>query len=106
MSVYLVNKILYLMDNDADFRKRMREDPEGTVKEFPLKGEELEALVSGDVGALYRMGVHTFFLNHLSRYELFGVNRDNYLERIRDGMPYDERFGQGAMPVQYVPKNQ
>ena len=106
MSVYLINKILYLMDNDSDFRKRMREDPEGTVREFPLKGEELEALVSGDVGALYRMGVHTFFLNHLSRYELFGVNRDNYLERIRDGMPYDERFALGAMPVQYVPKNE
>ena len=32
MSVYLVNKILYLTDNDADFRKRMREDAEGTVK--------------------------------------------------------------------------
>ena len=46
------------------------------------------------------MGVHTFLLNHLSRYELFGVNRDNYLMRIRQGMKYDERFEQGMMPVQ------
>ena len=104
MSIYYVNKILYLTDNDAEFRKRLREDPRGAIGSFPLRGEELEALISGDVGALYRMGVHTFFLNHIARYELFGVNRDNYLERIRDGMPYDPRFELGQMPVQYVPQ--
>ena len=104
MSVYLINKILYLTDNDADFRSRMREDAEATVKSFPLSSEEMEALIAGDVGTLYQMGVHTFFLNHLSRYELFGVNRENYLDRIRSEMEYDERFEQGSMPVQYVPK--
>ena len=103
MSVYLINKILYMTDNDADFRKRMMEDAEGTVKSFPLNGEELEALITGDVGTLYQMGVHTFFLNHLGRYNLFGVTRENYLERIRDGMDYDPRFDQGQMPVHYVP---
>jgi hypothetical protein len=36
----------------------------------------------------------------LYRYELFGVNRDNYLSRIRQGMAYDPRFEQGNMPVQ------
>jgi hypothetical protein len=46
------------------------------------------------------MGVHTFLLNHLYRYQLFGVNRDNYLERIREGKPYDPRFELGNMPVQ------
>ena len=104
MSVYLINKILYLTDNDAEFRSRMREDAEATVKSFPLSGEEMEALITGDVGTLYQMEVHTFFLNHLSRYELFGVNRENYLDRIRSEMEYDERFEQGSMPVQYVPK--
>ncbi len=104
MSIYLINKILYLTDNDADFRGRMRENAEETVKGFPLTGEEMEALITGDVGTLYQMGVHTFFLNHISRYELFGVNRDNYLERIRSSMEYDERFEKGNMPVQYVPE--
>jgi len=46
------------------------------------------------------MGVHTFLLNHLYRYELFGVNRDNYLSRIREGLEYDPRFEQGKLPVQ------
>jgi hypothetical protein len=35
--------------------------PGGTIQEFPLSGEGMEALISGDVGALYRIGVHIFF---------------------------------------------
>jgi hypothetical protein len=100
MSIYLVNKILYMTDNDPAFRDRMKETPAETVAEFKLTPEELEALLAGDVGSLYQMGVHTFLLNHLQRYDLFGVTRDNYLDRIRQGMEYDERFGQGKMPVQ------
>lgn len=100
MSIYHVNKILYLTDNDAAFRKRMQEEPETVLNEFSLSKEERDALTSGAVGTLYQMGVHTFLLNHLYRWELFGVNRDNYLARIREGMPYDPRFEQGNMPVQ------
>ena len=100
MSVYQVNKILYLTDNDAAFRKRMQEEPETVLNEFQLTEEERDALTSGAVGKLYQMGLHTFLLNHLYRWELFGVNQDNYLTRIREGMPYDPRFEQGNMPVQ------
>ncbi|MET0584693.1 MAG: hypothetical protein ABW099_07415 [Candidatus Binatia bacterium] len=100
MSVYQVNKLLYLTDNDLAFRKRMMEEPEKVIEEFSLTQEERDALTSGSVGKLYQMGVHTFLLNHLYRYELFGVNRDNYLTRIREGMAYDPRFEQGNMPVQ------
>jgi Aromatic-ring-opening dioxygenase LigAB, LigA subunit len=104
MSVYHINKILYLTDNDAAFRKRMKEEPEAALKDFRLTEGEYDALTSGAVGKLYQMGVHTFLLNHLSRYELFGVNRDNYLSRIREGMEYDPRFEQGKMPMQYFIK--
>ena len=100
MSVYQINKLLYLTDNDPAFRKRMQEEPEKVLSEFKLTSEEHAALTSGAVGKLYQMGVHTFLLNHLYRYELFGVNRDNYLSRIREGMPYDPRFEQGNMTVQ------
>ena len=100
MSVYQVNKLLYLTDNDLAFRKRMMEEPEKVIDEFSLTQEERDALTSGSVGKLYQMGVHTFLLNHLYRYELFGVNRDNYLTRIREGMACDPRFEQGNMPVQ------
>ncbi len=104
MNVYQVNKILYKTDNDAAFRKRLKENPAEALKDFRLTEEELSALTSGAVGKLYQMGVHTFLLNHLSRYELFGVNRDNYLSRIREGMEHDPRFKQGKMPPQYFVK--
>jgi hypothetical protein len=100
MSVYQVNKLLYLIDNDPVIRERMMAEPEAVLNGFKLTAEERQALTSGAVGKLYQMGVHTFLLNHLYRYELFGVNRDNYLSRIRDGMPYDPRFEQGNLPVQ------
>jgi Aromatic-ring-opening dioxygenase LigAB, LigA subunit len=106
MSVYQVNKLLYMTDNDPVFRARMKEAPDAALNEFRLTPEEREALTSGAVGRLYQMGVHTFLLNHLSRYELFGVNRNNYLERIRTGMDYDPRFEQGKMPMQYFIKEQ
>src|SRR5437660_12480750 len=102
MSVYHINKILYLTDNDAAFRQRMKENPEEAMKGFSLSQEEHDALTSGAVGKLYQMGVHTFLLNHLSRYELFGVNRDNYLSRIREGMEYDPRYEPAQIPMQYV----
>ena len=100
MSVYQINKILYRTDNDPEFRRRMLAEPHAVLDEFKLSAEERDALTAGAVEKLYRMGVHTFLLNHLYRYELFGVNRDNYLERIREGMAYDPRFELGNMPVQ------
>jgi Aromatic-ring-opening dioxygenase LigAB, LigA subunit len=100
MSVYQVNKLLYLTDNDPAFRKRIVAEPDSVLSEFSLTPEERAALTSGAVGKLHQMGVHTFLLNHLYRYELFGVNRDNYLSRIREGMPYDPRFELGNMPIQ------
>ena len=104
MSVFQVNKLLYLTDNDPAFRKRIMESPEAVLDEFRLSDEERAALTSGAVGKLYQMGVHTFLLNHLYRYKLFGVSRDNYLSRIREGMPYDTRFEQGNLPVQRFTK--
>ena len=36
MCTYLLNETLYLTDNDAEFRKRMRENAEEVVRTFPL----------------------------------------------------------------------
>lgn len=104
MSVFQINKILYMTDNDPDFRKRMMEEPEDLLKDFKLSDEERNAFTSGSVGKLYQMGVHTFLLNHMYRYQLFGVNQENYLSRIREGMEYDPRFERGKLPVQHFIK--
>ena len=55
MSVYQINKILYLTDNDAAFRKRMKEEPEAALKDFRLTEGEYDALTSGAVGKLYQI---------------------------------------------------
>ena len=83
MSVYALNKMFYMLENDASFRERLKSQPADVVGELSLTKEEREALTAGDVGALFQMGVHAFLLNGLSRHELFGVTRDNYFPRIR-----------------------
>jgi hypothetical protein len=42
------------------------------IAESPEKTKGEAMMTSGAVGKLYRMGVHTFLLNHLSRYEFSG----------------------------------
>jgi hypothetical protein len=101
MSVYAINKIIYMADNDPMFRQLLKDGPDAALAPFKLTEEEEQALTSGAVGKLRDLGVHTFLLNHLARYELFGVNRDNYLDRLREGLPYDPRWEQAHMPVQY-----
>ena len=83
MSIYALNKIFYLLENDASFRGRIKSNPTEAIAEFSLTPEERAALVSGDAGKLFQMGVHPFLLNGLSRHQLFGVTGENYLPRIR-----------------------
>ena len=52
MSVYQINKLLYMTDNDPEFRKRILADPEAVLSEFTLTLEERDALTSGAVGVL------------------------------------------------------
>ena len=83
MSVYAINKLFYMVENDASFRERMKANPEEAISEFSLTQEETEALTSGDVEKLFNIGVHPFLLNNIGRHELYGVNTQNYLPRIR-----------------------
>jgi hypothetical protein len=85
VSVYWVNKICYLSERDADFRDRARADPGAAVASFKLTENERAALLAGDVSTLFQMGAHPFLMQHLARHGLFGLNRDNYRERITGG---------------------
>ena len=83
MSIYALNKMFYTLENDAAFRQRMMADPTKAMGEYSFTTQEREALTKGDVEKLFQMGVHPFLLNGISRHQLFGVNRGNYLPRIR-----------------------
>ncbi len=83
MSIYSLNKMFYTLENDAEFRQRMLDDPTKAMGEYSLTPQERDALTGGNVEKLFQMGVHPFLLNSMSRHQLFGVNRGNYLPRIR-----------------------
>ena len=83
MSVYAINKLLFHLRNDQDFGRRIREDQARALGEFDLTDDERIALESGDIRALYDMGVHVYLLGGLSHAGRFGVTRENYIRRIK-----------------------
>ena len=84
MSLYGIHKTLYLLQNDLAFRERLRTDPIGALAEMPLTEEEREALVTGDMAALYRMGTHTFLMSRIPRFNaLGGMTREEYQRRLK-----------------------
>jgi hypothetical protein len=83
MSVYGVHKLLKRIQRDASFRDELATNPTAALAEFPLTEQERKALLSGEVGALNRMGVHGYLLNTLARHRVFDITPERYMERIR-----------------------
>ena len=83
MSLYQLNKIMYLLEVDAAFLAQMKSDPADAIKYMELTEDERAAVLSGDVGKLYLMGVNMFILDSIARHELFGIDRNRYLAQVR-----------------------
>jgi hypothetical protein len=84
MSLYGIHKALWLVQNDLDFRERLRATPEEALADLPLTDEERQAFLSRDMAALYRMGTHTFLMSRLPRFNsLRGLTRTDYQWSIR-----------------------
>lgn len=83
MSLYQLNKIMYLLDVDPDFLARMKSDPAGAIASFDVTDAERAAVLKGDVGTLYLMGVNMFILDSIARHELLGIDRNSYLAQVR-----------------------
>ena len=87
MSVYAIHKLLWLSEDDPEFRSRIQADPEEVMKEFSLTTEEARALKDGDIHALYQWGVSSFLMRVMPMHGLFGINEETYRERIRRETP-------------------
>jgi len=83
MSVYEVNYICRELLRDHTFRDAMRTDPVKALAGRDLTGEEREALLAGDVGKLYRMGVNSFLMGYLPRFQACGITMETYNTRMR-----------------------
>ena len=82
MTAYAVNKVCWLVERDEEFRERLRRDMDAALADFKLDPEEVRALKSGDVAALFLKGAHPFLLQHLARHRIAGLDRALYRQRI------------------------
>ena len=85
MSILSVNRLCRDVMRDEGLRKRLQDDPHGALGAYPhlLTDQERTALLTGDVGTLYRMGANTFLMGYLGRYKVFGLDTASYSERMR-----------------------
>jgi hypothetical protein len=95
MSIFAVNHLCRELLRDHAFRAAMKADPANALAPLDLSEQERKSLLAGDVGMLYRMGVNAFLMNYLARFEVCGLNPQNYNERMR-AVKVDE-IGQPVM---------
>ena len=84
MSLYYVQKLLYNLNRDAGVRRRHADDFGDLLKEYELSEEERRALVDGDIGLLYVMGVNGQILMHYAA--MLGYPWDEYIAAMRKGL--------------------
>ncbi|MPZ56278.1 MAG: hypothetical protein GEU91_07195 [Rhizobiales bacterium] len=83
MSVLAVNRLLRGLLHDRDFRAAMKADPAKAMTGLDLTDAERKAILDGDVVTLYKMGVNSFLMGYLPRFEISGMSVPLYNERIR-----------------------
>jgi hypothetical protein len=93
MSLYYVQKLLYQLNRDAAVRRRFDADRHALLEEYELTDEERAAILSGDIGLLYVMGVNGQILMHYSA--LLGQEWDEYIEAMKSGVKRHGAVRQG-----------
>jgi hypothetical protein len=85
MSIISVNHLCRDVTRDPVLRQAFLRDPAAELAKYPRKFTEAEraALLSGDVGTLYQMGVNAYVMGYLGRYGLFGLDIESYSARVR-----------------------
>ncbi len=84
MSLYHLQKFLYVLNRDETAQKRYRDDLGSLLEEYELTDEERTALEEGDIGLLYVLGVNGQILMHYAAF--LGIEWFDYLELMRQGI--------------------
>jgi hypothetical protein len=84
MSLYYLQKFLYELNRDEALQEKCRQDIDGQLIDFDLTDEERTALIEGDIGLLYVLGVNGQILMHYAAY--LGIEWFDYLEMMRQGI--------------------
>ncbi len=87
MSVFAVNHLCRELLRDHTFRAAMKANPAAAIAGLDLTADEREAVLAGDVAKLYGMGVNSFLMGYLCRFEVCGLTLEVYNSRIRSAAP-------------------
>ena len=84
MSLYATQKLLYHLNRDPGVQQRFRDDLPALLDGYELDAEERAAVLAGDVGKLYVLGVNGQLLMHFAA--LVGMPWADYIEAMREGV--------------------
>jgi len=83
MSLYHLQKFLYVLNRDESAQENYRQDLEALLSGFELTDEEADALRERDIGLLYVLGVNGQILMHYAAF--LGIEWFDYLDMMRKG---------------------
>jgi len=84
MSLYYVQKLLYQLNRDPEFRGRFQADTAAALNAFELTDDERAAILEADIGLLYVLGVNGQLLMHFAAFH--GYEWGAYLDAMREGV--------------------
>jgi Aromatic-ring-opening dioxygenase LigAB, LigA subunit len=94
MSLYQVQKFLYLLNRDEQLQQHYLEDRRKVLAPFELTDEEIEALVEPDIGLLFHLGVNGQILMHFAAFHK--IAWADYLQLMRDGIAKHGQVREGV----------
>jgi hypothetical protein len=103
MTAYAMNKVCIQAAADANLRRRMKVDLEGSLETMvpALSAEEKAAFVAGDAAELVRMGASRYLLMGAARSGLFGLDMPSFTEKLRVAYLADPEGRADISPVKY-----
>jgi hypothetical protein len=84
MSLYSLQKLLFLLNRDGTIQTRFKADLPHLLDDFELDAEERGAVEKPDIGLLYVLGVNGQILMHFAAF--CGIAWPDYLEAMRRGI--------------------
>lgn len=84
MSLYYLQKFLYVLNREEDAQRQYKDDLDGLLNDYDLSDVERTALVDGDIGLLYVLGVNGQILMHYAAF--LGIEWFDYLDLMREGI--------------------
>ncbi len=84
MSLYQLQKFLYHLNRDDNLKAAFRAERAPMLEGYDLTAEERQALLDGDIGLLYVLGVNGQILMHYAAY--LGIEWFDYLDLMREGV--------------------